>query len=421
MQATKMRPAQTSGIQQPIVLPLLASSTAAMPHDSRKKRATDERRSQRNCATKQRSQLIEQATEYTARARQRGDPQIPFYDDPNHVACGWQQVSALPGIFSFVGGMENNSRLSPQSRPQTWPVEQQSDNDEDEPSGFNPHPVRGQGPRRPRPLTEFKGRYGHSRGGPRKLKPFFDPPAGHEDADASADDRSDRLTSSVLVLKDVNQKLRDDQSRVSPFSKLTGRHGQKSRPLSKRLIVDELEGSQQADRGTERMKPLYEEPAPLTVRKSADTTGVIKSSTLKQARVPRAQQQRAAFVEANSGNALKKDGLENEGVEGLMAAITAQLSTFTVQPDKEFEHRSAVPQPLDPEAIKAAKETRRRTRLRDEAKGGILGGVEEHDKLGSVKSFAIGTSSEFENLSIPDSSEHNGAKRKWYKVLRRSE
>lgn len=77
--------------------------------------------------------------------------------------------------------------------------------------------------------------------------------------------------------------------------------------------------------------------------------------------------------------------------------------------------------PLDLEGIEAAKEKRRRSRLKSEARGGSAGDLRGAEKLGFVESFATGTSSEFEKLSIPDSSEHNGARRKWYKGFRRSE
>lgn len=218
--------------------------------------------------------------------------------------------------------------------------------------------------------------------------------------------------------------------------------------------MDELESPQHADRGAERMAPLPEEPAPLSIRKErADNTSAearSRLSTLQQARILRAEQERRDFVETDGGIGIgestsaksgavqaastdsshgckavtvtvrKVDEGENEEMENLMTAITEQISAFTVQPDPHFEHRSAVPQPLNLGAIEAAKEKRRLARMETESTGNTRGDAKGRGKIGSVESFATGTSSEFETLSIPDSSEHNGGRRKWYKGFRRS-
>lgn len=423
MQATKICPTRASSSPLPeIVLPLLASSTATMSHNSRKKRAADERRSQRNSVPEEQAPVSEQISEYPARDRQSGKSQVPFYDDSNHVAYGWQQMSVLPDMYNLVGGTANDPPISPRSRPQTWPIETPSDDDRVEPSGFNPHPGRGQGPRRPRPLTEFEV-VPYSRGGKRRFTPFVDPPqAEQEDANAGADDVNNHPAPLALAPKDVNQKLGDGQSQYSPSLKLTDGHRERSQPLSSRLMVDELEKPREAGRGAERMVSLHEEPAPLKIRKKrADKARAKPPSTLDQAHMLRAEQQREPALKKDEGVALPQARSENESMESLMAAITEQLSAFTVRSESQFEHRSAVPKPLNLKAIEATKEKRRRAALEDEADDSAKGDGKGRNKLDSVESFATGTSSEFENLSIPDSSEHNGAKRKWYKGFLRSE
>ncbi|KAF3053677.1 hypothetical protein E8E11_010984 [Didymella keratinophila] len=352
-----------------------------MPHNSQKKRAADERGLQRNSAPEEQSPASGQTSEYTAHDGQRDEPQVPLYDDFNHVAYGWQQMSVLPDIHSL-----------------TWPVESPSDEDKDGPSGFNPHPGRGQGPRS------------------RSFKPFVDPSeAQQEDANAGADNMNDRSTSLALAPKDVNQKLGDGRSQALPLSKVTGGRREKSRPQSKRMIVVEVEKPREADRRAERMLRLHEEPAPLRIPRAEPL------STLEQARMLRAEQKRAPAIDTDGGVALQQDGSGNEDIKSLMAAITEQLSAFTGQCEPQFEHRSAVPKPLNLEGIKAAKKKRRRARLESEASGDTVEGVKGGEKLGSVESFATGASSDIEKFSIPDTSEHNGARRKWYKGFRRSE
>lgn len=131
-------------------------------------------------------------------------------------------MTVLPDVYNLVRGTEDDPPLSPRSRPQTWPVEQQGGDETDGPSGFNPHPRRGQGPRRPRPLTESEGRVQHAYESRRKVKPFVDIVAAEdEDAGAWADDLKERPVSLALTPKDVNQKLHNDRNQASPFLKLT--------------------------------------------------------------------------------------------------------------------------------------------------------------------------------------------------------
>jgi hypothetical protein len=395
-----------------------------MSHNSRKMRDADEYRSQRNSVPEQRSPTSEQVREYTACDGQRGEPQVPFHDDSNHVAYGWQQMPALPDIHNLVGSTASDPPLSPRSRPQTWLVESPSDDGKDEPSGFNPRPGRGQGPRRPRPLTESEGRVSYSRGGNRGFKSFVDAPeAEKEDTNVGAEAVNDRPTSLALATKDGNQKLGDGRSRMSQSLKLTDGDRQESRPRSRGLMVDETEKPRQANRGAEHMVPLHEEPAPLKIhKKREDKARTERPSTLEQARMLRAEQQRASAMRKDGGVVPEKYGPENEGMESLVAAITEQLSAFTVQSEPQFEHCSAVPRPLNLKGIEAAKEKRRRVRLESEASnGGSVEGLKDRERFGSVESFATGTSSKFEKLSIPDTSERNGARRKWYKGFRRSE
>ncbi|KAJ4378977.1 hypothetical protein N0V86_005854 [Didymella sp. IMI 355093] len=382
----------------------------------------------------------------------RNGPQIPFYDDANHVAYGWQQMSVLPDTYNFVGGMEDDPPLSPRSKSQTWPVEQHSDDEEDEPSGFNPNPGRRQGPRRPRPLTESKDSIVLNRGGSRRFKPLVNPTvAEREDVNSGADHNSDRSVSVALAPKDANQKLHGDHNQVSPFLKLTRSDREKSRQRSKKLGVDELESPRQADRGAERMAPLHEEPAPLLVRKKrGDIASARTHSRLDHAHILRAEQDRQVFKEENGGIALetpatvapglvqstspgpshlyktvtviarKANGSENEEMESLIAVITEQISAFTVQEDQILEHLSAVPKPLNLAAIEAAKQRRRMAKMESVSSVSTQDDARSQEKMASVQPVATGVSSEFETLSVRDRSEHNGVRKKWYKGFRRS-
>jgi hypothetical protein len=406
MQSTNMWPSRVLSIQLPNpVLLFFAPSTTTMPHDSRKKRASDESKSQHSSVSEQFSPVPEQVPAYTAHDRQRSDPQIPFYDDANHVAYGWQQMSVLPDIYNLVGGMKDDPPLSPRSRSQTWPVEQHSDDEENEPSGFNPNPERRQGPRRPRPLTEFEGSRALNRGGSRRFQPLVDPTvAEREDVNSGTDHTNDRSFSLALAPKDANQKLHGDRSQVSPFLMLTRGNSEKSRQRSKKLDVDELESPRQADRGAGRMVPLHEEPAPLTVRKKrSDIPGARTRSRLEHAHILRAEQRS-----------------ENEEMESLVAAITEQISAFTLQEDQIFEHLSAVPKPLNLAAIEAAKQKRRLAKIESVLSVSTQGDSRSQEKMASVEPAATGALSEFETLSVPDRSEHNGVRKKWYKGFRRS-
>ncbi|KAL1655088.1 hypothetical protein SLS61_002398 [Didymella pomorum] len=385
-----------------------------MAHNSRKKRNADKRGSQRDSAPEEESQISQLSLEHSAVNRQRGRTQVPFYDDANHVAYGWQQMSVLPDTYNLVGGTVTYPPMSLRSRPENWPVESPSDDEKDGPSGFNPHPGHGLGPRRPRPLTESEGRFPYSRAGDRNFRPFIDPAeAEQEDANAGADEINDRSTLLALAPKDVNRKLGGGRSQVLSLSKVTDGRREKSRPRSKRVIVDEVEEPREIYRDAERMVPLHEEPAPLRIRKKlADKTPTESSSTLEQDRMLRAEQQRTPAIERDGGVALQQGEPENEDMKSLMATITEQLSAFTMQSEPQFEHCSAVSKPRDLGAIKAVKEKRRRARLRGEVNDGANGDEQGRKIWGSVESFVTGTSSEFERLSTPENSEHNGAKPK---------
>ena len=437
-----------------------------MPHNPYKERNPHGGKDQRPSTPEQQSTLTELGVRHTAHGKQHNEPRIPFYDDPNHVAYGWQQMATLPDfpdLSTLRYRAQDDPLLSPGNRPQTWPVELLQSPTKVEQSGFNPHPRRGQGPRRPPPLIQSGDRNEHSLGSRRKFKPFADRPfTEHKDLGAGADDSSgDRQTRLALASKDANQKLRIGQTRekATPLLKLTeDLRMTKRQPRSKKLMVDELESPQHPDRQIERMPSLTEEPAPLTVRKERVNTSNSetrsRSSTLDQARILRAEQEKGGIVQLASDLGYLKsksenpdghrvaypdsslgcegmtvvvrevDGIEDEGMESLMTAITEQLSAFAMGPRLEFEHRSAVPRSLDLDAITAAKEKRKLSGLGTRSDGVIKTGERgrfHEAKIGSVESFATGASLEFESLSAPDSSEHNGMRRKWYKGFRRSE
>lgn len=336
----------STGVELPVTRDRTASARliiATMPHNSRKKRAGDEYELQHSSAPDRESRDSEQAPDHTARDAHRGEPQVPFYDDHNHVAYGWQQMSILPGLHHLVGGTADDPPLFPQSRPQTWPFRSSGDSNKDEPSGFNPRPLRGQVSRRPRPLPQSEGTVGYSRRGKRESKSFVDPSrAKEEDANAGADDVNDRPNSLVLAPKTMNQKLSGRRSQVPSSLIFTDGCGKRSQLRSKKFMADGLE----VDRGAERMGPLDEEPAPPKIRKKhAETDRAEPHSTLEQSCLLRAGLQQPPTMGKDGDFMLHKDRSEQVGIGSLMAAITEQLSAFTVRSEPQFEHRSAVPKP----------------------------------------------------------------------------
>ncbi|KAF2633196.1 hypothetical protein BU25DRAFT_1631 [Macroventuria anomochaeta] len=400
-----------------------------MPHNLRKKRVSNGRKSQRPSTPEQQSPLPEPDVGHTARDEQYNGIRIPFYDDPNHVAYGWQQMATLPdfpGLHTLVRGAQDDPPLSPGSRSRTWPVEPQRVLEQ---SGFNPHPRRGQGPRRPPPLAESEVRSEYMRGSRQTLKPFVDSSSTKPEVEGAGGGDSDRPG---LASKDVNQKLRTGQSQasVSPLLKLTEDFRKVAQqPRSKGLTVDELESSHHPDKEAERMLPLPEEPSPLRVQKKRfgmnSTEPRPRSTTLERARMLRYPDSKHGH-EGVKVTVHEVDEAEDKNVENLLTTAIAawQLSGSAEDPLHEFEHRSAVPKPLDLAAIRAAKEQRKLSRQvpksNDIPEGGERGSL-YGAKIESDESFVTGTSSEFENLSMPESSEHNGTRRKWYKGFRRSE
>jgi hypothetical protein len=112
---------------------------------------------------------------------------------------------------------------------------------------------------------------------------------------------------------------------------------------------------------------------------------------------------------------------DDEEVVGLTnATAECQISPH------EFGHHRALPEPLDVVAIRGAKEKMRKI-ARAKANPDIISDGDNQSSLGgaeskSIESFVTGVSSEFEDLSMPGSSEaeHNGSGWKWYKGFRRS-
>lgn len=117
-----------------------------------------------------------------------------------------------------------------------------------------------------------------------------------------------------------------------------------------------------------------------------------------------------------------------EEMNSLTMAITQmQLFTPTQITTNKCEYRSSVPDPLGLAATRIAKEEKT-----DSTKLKIHPDIvpEENDRSGlhrarnrSAESFVTDFSSEFENLSLPDSSkaEHNSFKGKWYRGFYRLE
>lgn len=222
-----MYSARTSSLQHPkSPLPLNMSRSATMPHDSHKKRTSNDCTPQRSSGAEKQSPVFEHAPEYTMHHMPRGGSQIPFYDEPNHVAHGWQQMTVLPDVFSLIQGSRVDLPLSPRTRPQTWLVEQQDGDEKAEPSGFNSHPGLRQGPRRPRPLPLPGDGVQKGYEARRKFKPFVDPVAAEQDnADAGPNDNRACTVSWALRSRDVNQKFGNDRSQVPPSKLSPGHNG----------------------------------------------------------------------------------------------------------------------------------------------------------------------------------------------------
>ncbi|XPS67753.1 hypothetical protein M3J09_000051 [Ascochyta lentis] len=407
-----------------------------------------------------------------ASGSQYGNTRTPFYDDPNHVAYGWQQMTALPsfpGLHTLVRGTQGDPPLSTGSRPQTRPVnELQRVAEQSEPSGFNPHPRRSHGPRRPPSSTEAYGRGEHDRSGRDVFKlapnPLFAKP-GVTSVEGVGNKKPQAR--SALNPKDVNQKLRAHMTEdsISTSLKLTGDlHEKNPQHRAERLVVDELENTRRAARDTERMSILLEEPAPLRIQKKRtdldDAESRLRSKAFEQARVLRAKQQKEKTTELPGGldnpesdppksvgvgscgtdtisshdpggtkeTMCKVNEPEGEETDSLVCAITDwQISASDEELTQKFKHRSAIPPPLDLAAIRTAKQQKTKL-IRSEAESkSEFDGDDRNSNCGakaeSIRSFATGMSSDFETLNIPsgNEAEHNGSRRRWYKGFRRSE
>lgn len=398
-----------------------------MPHNSRQKHHSDESKSQQVSLGDSDNRVGHAAS--TDHEAHEG-ASFPFYDDPNHIAYGWQQMAALPDfpdLHTLVRGTEDDPPLSPGSRSQSWRVVQKEPA-KPEQSGFNPNPRRGLGPRRPPLLTDASVRsLYHRRGADRTgLKPFVDSVFTETENKCHSDDITQgRPQPRALVLKDTNQKLKNDHNEksVSPYLKPAGNsRKQCEQAWSRKLIIDELEISQHADSRMERVPALPEEPAPLRIRETHS-----RSKTIEQARLLPAEQinEKVMSSELNRRSAeVKVTVREGGGTQEVMECLTSamrdwRLTTFAEPPPSYgFEHRSAVPRPLNLAAIMAAKEQKaERPRPENDRSGSITA---QAAKDGSVESSATGTSSDIEKMSIPEGDEHNGSRQKWYKGFRRS-
>lgn len=439
-----------------------------MPRDPHKKRNVMERKVQRQDAPELPAPYSQHSLEDAAHDEQVSDCRTPFYDDPNHVAYGWQQMATLPdfpGLHTLVRGVQDDAPIDSGSRPQTWPVDEYQRVAEKGPSGFNPHPRRGKGPRRPPPLPESRVQSEQRRATRGAFRPFLDSRSNEPDTiSAEGEDSKTSRARLVLSSKDVNQKLQCHEAEQSapPFSILTENLPKvESRSRAKNPMEHEIESSWHAATDTERMPSLLEEPAPLRIEKrrtSTRSTFILQPGTFAHVRMLRANQQNEETIQPtvwqpkptpsklgrndNTGAApghnredvkvtdCEVDEIENDTMDSLNnsleAAITSwHISTATEAPVQDLERRSAVPMPLNVAAIRAAKEGRRLAESKTSSDVDINREYQSNltqVKTESVTSFATGMSSDFENLSQSDGkeAEHNGTTRKWYRGFRRS-
>lgn len=436
-----------------------------MPYNLRKKHNPNRRKSHQQLTSDELPADVEPDFGHVANGRRYADTQNPLYDDSNHVAYGWQQMatfSDLPGLLTLVTGMQDDPPLSPHSRPQTWPVEQERVPEMPGQSGFNSRPRRGQGPRRPPPLAESE-RFGeHSRTYNPSFQPFNDlHPTGPELENAAGGTGHAPPARRALASKDVNQKLQAGRNGdiVSPFQKSTDDlRAIGPRRRSKKLTVDEVEAPRYPNKKIGCMPLLPEEPAPLRVRKkhaSMKSPKTLSKSTTFEASVLRTRQEESQSVQpagethygksesrkrARNWTANPNLGHSREGVnvtvrevaetkDGTMQDLTAaitdlQLSATAGESQREFEHPSAVPKPLNVSAIRAAREKRKLSYSDDVPE------VAERRSWSGAKTESVESlttdSSGFEKLSTPDSCEMeynrpgSAQKRKWYKGFGRS-
>ncbi|KZM25168.1 hypothetical protein ST47_g3675 [Ascochyta rabiei] len=401
---------------------------------------------------------------------QQGNTRTPFYDDSNHVAYGWQQMATLPdfpGLHTLIRGTQDDPPLSPEKRSQTWPASgHHRDVGQDEPSGFNSHPRRGQGPRRPPSLTGTQDQGEHGGGRRETSNPFVGLPSAKLDATSTESiDNGIILAAPVLSSRDVSQKLQIYKTKDSVRTSLELADGLpklKPQHRAQRLRVDELENPQHAVRKTEHMSIMLEEPAPLRIREKTTNIGIpetlSRSRTLEQAQMSRTNHQQsnamhlsvradkwesdpprsganygADAVSSRSPEGVKVtvcevNGLEDKEMDSLTTAITEwQVSASDEKLNHEYEDHSAVPQPLDLAAIRTAKEHKRKL-TRPEVDSNIDSDRDNRSgshpaKAESVQSCATSMSLGFETLNMPagNENEHKGPGRKWYKGFRRSE
>lgn len=386
----------------------------------------------------------------------------PFYVDPSHVAYGWPQIGLLPdfpGLYTLVQGAYDDPPLSSEGPPQNWPA----NGYEQTPTrltlhGFNRHPLRG-GPRRPPPLIESRGRDEHSYKRKNAFEPFVDTPSTRQHTKGVLADADQIFTAQpILKEKDVNHHLRSRRADGSrgPWRKVTDDSCVGTHPRAKRPVVDGYESTEQSVSVAEPMPSLVEEPAPLKIRKKrADSDNREDGSQLMTRRrarklrdgkqkkalmhlcedaisadlvVPKHSTNRSAKTVASRVTVREVSGPDDDTLESITAAIKEWEPITAAEKLKvEFEHRSAVPKALNLAAIGTAKKGWRKSSAAEAEPGhGRAGYSRESSRRAnteSTKSFTTGVSSDFEDLSTPNGSEaeHNGSRRKWYRVFRRSE
>ncbi|KAF3000828.1 hypothetical protein E8E13_006762 [Curvularia kusanoi] len=215
------------------------------------------------------------------------------------------------------------------------PFKQGQSAGEDEPSGFNPSPKRGQGPRRPPPLIRGEYEEQYSREDRRRFAIYRGPAATETNClTGRADNNKASLARPVLATKDVNEKLRNADSHETTSSLLDlnkNSPGIGQQPGQQRSVADEERAKGSPGRQLKFIPSLPEEPALLAIQTKAASRNEL------EARRDRVSQE--------------------EGMESLIAEISDQLPGVSIRPRSPFEDSSAIPEPLDLDVVNKRKKT----------------------------------------------------------------
>ena len=197
-----------------------------MPHNLRKKRSSVPQKLLCQYVLKHSLTLPDHYIEHAIHNGHHHDNQIPFYDDSNHVAYGWQQMGTLPdfpGLHALVQGTQDNLSRDHEDQLQTWLAdERQQAVKPVEPDRFNTYSRCGQGLRYVPSLANP---------GDRSVQHYADKPNSKPPIDSISTKSEEVGTGSAnnrhclaLIPRNVNQKLGmgQPQKNLSSFLKLTG-------------------------------------------------------------------------------------------------------------------------------------------------------------------------------------------------------